>query len=599
MSELWKYFRDVLAWPLIHAPGPVQAVVKGLALTLDGARDDAVYLRRQFFPGLCEAELVAAHGESRGIVRHPRETAEQYRQRVVKAYRWHQLGGKIEGLPEILRFYGFDAIKIDNLRRWAPSRWAEFQLGLKAPVTQAEQTTLLADLDTLIRLVNEYKPARSKLGRIYTDVYDWYPTTWSDGPAWSDGLWSNFSGTTPDGDVVVSFGMPFRALCEQYNVTGVGQGTDSRRGALIPHVDRPMWGRSRWGERYPRNTGFTVGELLSVHWCEKIVVSHEWEGRWDRRHWCEFSSWDRILPEWAFSTPAWCRVQAVHSWPGAEFSGGPAGGRDGAYGDINACYSVPVFIVSGPPPRWGEAAYSEDDPGRRELSILEQFHEIARFAASVAEPSEFFLAGPVMEARRGFLAPYIDRAVWSRCDWSDVFPRNHSLMIDALARFQFCDRVLAPQDWSGRWDARHWAETAGWDRPLSEWSMAGRPSWRRVQAVHSWPGAELSEERDGTYGDINACYSVPEAVISGLPPRWGEAAYSEDDPGRRELSITERRRDRLAFGVKAVDPSSPCVAVHEDYATATPHKYDEAWRGVWKEGRKWWNYYAQSTVTTE
>ncbi len=595
MSELWNYFRDVLAWPLLHAPGPLQAVVKGLALTMDGTREDIVHLRRQFFPSLCESEFVAAHGESRGIVRHPRETAKQYRQRMIKAYRWHMLGGKALGLPEILRFYGFDAIRIDSLRQWVPSRWAEFQLGLTAPKTQSEQAALLADLDTLIWLVNEYKPARSRLGRIYTDTYDRYPTSWSDGEKWGDGFWSNFSGTTPDAaDLVVSFGMPFRALCEQYNVSGVGMGTNSRHGALIPYVDRPIWGRSQWSELYPMNTGFTVGELLSLHWCDKSVVSHPWEGGWDRRHWCEFSSWDRVLPEWVFSAPAWCRAQAVQSWAGAQLSDG----RDGTYGDINACYSVPVAIISGPPPHWGDFAYSDEDRQRQELRILEQFHEIARFTAPVVEPSELAGFGRVMESRRGFLAPYIDHPVWGRCEWSDVFPRNHSLMIDALARFQFCERVLVRQSWAGRWDTRKWAETAGWDRPLPEWSMA-ELAWCRVQAVPSWPGAQLTDGRDGTYGDINACYSVPVAIISGTPPRWGEAAYSEDDPARQTLRIAERRRDRLAFGIGTVAPHAPGLATHGCFVTATPHKYDELWHGTWDSGRKWWNYYAQSTATTE
>ena len=67
MSEFWKYFRDTLAWPLIHAPGPLQAVTQGVALALDNVRDDFVFLRRQWFPALCEPELVADHGVSRAL----------------------------------------------------------------------------------------------------------------------------------------------------------------------------------------------------------------------------------------------------------------------------------------------------------------------------------------------------------------------------------------------------------------------------------------------------------------------------------------------------------------------------------------------------
>ena len=59
MSEFWKYFHDRLAWPLIHAPGPLSGLVRGMALALDSARDDIVYFRRQWFPELCEAETEA------------------------------------------------------------------------------------------------------------------------------------------------------------------------------------------------------------------------------------------------------------------------------------------------------------------------------------------------------------------------------------------------------------------------------------------------------------------------------------------------------------------------------------------------------------
>ena len=62
MSEFWQYFHDRLAWPLIHAPGPLAGLVRGLSLALDSTRDDIVYFRRQWFPELCEAELVPDFG---------------------------------------------------------------------------------------------------------------------------------------------------------------------------------------------------------------------------------------------------------------------------------------------------------------------------------------------------------------------------------------------------------------------------------------------------------------------------------------------------------------------------------------------------------
>ena len=38
-SEFWRYFRDVLRWPLIHTPGPLSALVRGQAASLDETRD--------------------------------------------------------------------------------------------------------------------------------------------------------------------------------------------------------------------------------------------------------------------------------------------------------------------------------------------------------------------------------------------------------------------------------------------------------------------------------------------------------------------------------------------------------------------------------
>ncbi len=381
MSEFWKYFHDRLAWPLIHAPGPLQGLARGAAHALDSARDDIVYFRRQWFPELCEAALVPGFGASRGLVRHPKETAEQFRARVVGAFRWHRLGGKTPGLPQILEFYGFSALSADSLRRFQPSRWAEFQIGLATPVTQEEQDALLADLDTLIRLVNEYKPARSVLARIYTSTYNWQPTVWSEGPAWSEGFWSHFSGV-PYGDeggrLIVSLGMVRRSQAEAaYGDRRAGLGIVSATGALAPCIDRTVWSQSAWSDVFPRNHGFTVGELVSLHWCVHTTTTCGWAGGWDGRHWREFSAWDRILPKWRFRHRSWARVEAVWSWPGdpACIHG------NGTWGDVNACLGRPSATVIDNPPRWGDPW--GQDTGRRELTIPERF----RAASGVTVPA--------------------------------------------------------------------------------------------------------------------------------------------------------------------------------------------------------------------
>lgn len=549
MSEFWKYFHDVLAWPLIHAPGPLSAVAKGAALALDKVRDDVVYFRRQWFPALCEPEFVADHGTSRGLARHPKENAEQFRSRVVNAYRWHMLGGKTEGLPEILRFYGFDALAVDNLRRCQPSRWAEFQIGLTAPTTQQEQQFLLGQLQNLVWLVNEYKPARSMLARLYTDTYNREPTIYSQGPVWSDGFYSQFSGVPVPGldDLIVSFGMGYLCRAEQADPRAEF-GVESALGMLIPYVDRPMWSRSDWGATYPLNSGFTVGELFSVHWCAKLTTSALWEGVWDGRPWVEDVLWDRILPAWSMARQSWRRAQAVPSWPGAAL----ARGRDGAYGDINACYSVPTVVLSGKPPRWGAFAYSDEDRRRQEIPILEQFHEVLRAAVAPFHAEDELSAVSATDVARAAPVHADDHAVWGRSRWGDSFApyRAQHFITQSARAVQSGERLLAPQAWAGAWDARQWAETVGWGHALPAWSMQimNRPL---SQAVYSGGAVESG-----------VCYGVPTATITGTPPRWGDGVYSDNAPARTRLTITERRTALLTVSVNPVQPGRPQTTLH-------------------------------------
>ena len=392
-SEFWRYFKEVLRWPLIHTPGPLSALVQGQAHSLDGARDDIVYFREQWFPEQCEEVLIPGFGASRGLVRHPRENAAQFRQRVVNAYAWHMLGGKVEGLPQILKFYGFETLKIESLRDFQPSRWAEFQIGLKVPASQAEQESLLKDLDALVWLVNEYKPARSVLARIYTDTYNLNPAVWSgekDAHGWSQGFWSRFSGVdyeSPDNPgVVVSFGMAHRFQSEVWNVTGAGLGIENATGFLAPYLDRPVWSRSFWSETYPRNHGFTVGEIVSLHWCVRTTESWPWHGGWDQRPWQKSATWDRILPKWKMRKREWAKVEAVFSWPGDGKEPGQsvAFHASGTYGDINACYGRPkATIYQGT--SWGDPWST--DPQRRELEILERWQGKTLLATPAASPA--------------------------------------------------------------------------------------------------------------------------------------------------------------------------------------------------------------------
>ena len=175
-SPFWQYFHDKLNWPAIFRPGPVSALTKGLALYMDGGREDILWLRRQWNPATADDELIASYGASRGILRTKYDTDESYRLRVVNAYAWHKLGGKVQGLVRILAENGFAGAVIEpvnDVRRHDASFshsgastyndgqcWAQFDVKLVEIPAQGLDTEVLAWFRWL---VNEYKPARSIL----------------------------------------------------------------------------------------------------------------------------------------------------------------------------------------------------------------------------------------------------------------------------------------------------------------------------------------------------------------------------------------------------------------------------------------------------
>lgn len=154
MSAFWKYFHDRLNWLPIFRPGPLSALMKGLALHLDESRKDILWLRQQWNPATCDLTLLEKYGASRGIVRNRFDTDESYRKRVVYAYAWHKLGGKVKGVEQILSESGFKA-QIKN----SPDQdlWAHFCVDL-----QLDDKFFGPDESSFFWfLINEYKPARS------------------------------------------------------------------------------------------------------------------------------------------------------------------------------------------------------------------------------------------------------------------------------------------------------------------------------------------------------------------------------------------------------------------------------------------------------
>jgi hypothetical protein len=162
MSLFWDYFRKTLRWGPIWKDGVLAAVAKGGAVGLDEARDNILWLRGQFMPDTCITEYLAKHAAGRVISsQHYRETIDQYRDRVVNAFAWHEKGGKARGLSEILEYYRFEDVQVYSLRSEDEERWAEFRLYVRPTFWMESE-----DYDLLKMIANEYKAASAMLESI-------------------------------------------------------------------------------------------------------------------------------------------------------------------------------------------------------------------------------------------------------------------------------------------------------------------------------------------------------------------------------------------------------------------------------------------------
>ncbi|MDR1398092.1 MAG: hypothetical protein LBJ14_10240 [Desulfarculales bacterium] len=168
-SLFWRYFRDTLALGFITVPGTLAVLAHGLARSMDTVRRDLLWVRDQFVPPKAEDEYIPLHGASRGAPQTRFDSASRYRRRVERAAAWHKLGGKIDGLPEIIKEYGFSDGVIHNCREDDPDLWAHFDLNLINPPLDFSA----GDVDTVFALANQYKPGRSVIQKIQFAKQHW------------------------------------------------------------------------------------------------------------------------------------------------------------------------------------------------------------------------------------------------------------------------------------------------------------------------------------------------------------------------------------------------------------------------------------------
>ncbi len=308
---------------------------------------------------LSEAELELLAWQLHVDFREAASTREQLAAMVRSAIPWHRIKGTPASIKQALALFGYSGIRIEE--DGTGDHWATWQLGL--PEIADEAT-----VRHIVSICNEMQPARCRLWRIYTDVFDRRPIVPDVGPVLDDG-WLDFysgasvetgGGTGESDSVLVSFGATRRFLSEAYGDIAGSFGTTIRRAFLIPYLDRFVLDRSRLDEVYPRNHGFASACLYSLLWADRATTGRRWRGEWDARRWRDYTGFDRKLPRWSMRARAWSRNQLALD--------------DGErLDDGNARLDAVFAVLVDNPPRLDAFALDGHDPMRREPRLHEMF----------------------------------------------------------------------------------------------------------------------------------------------------------------------------------------------------------------------------------
>ena len=155
----WDYFRKELRFLLIWFAGPLPQMAKGGAAVLDDVLDDIRWLRDQFFPSKADAEYLPEFAKSRGLKRWRDESAASWLNRIVYAFLYWKAGGTVPGMIDVLEKIGLPGVEIENIGLTDQARWAEFAI-------YGDTYDGNPYADYIIRVINEIKPARSKLSEL-------------------------------------------------------------------------------------------------------------------------------------------------------------------------------------------------------------------------------------------------------------------------------------------------------------------------------------------------------------------------------------------------------------------------------------------------
>lgn len=355
-------------------------------------------------------------------------TSAQLEGMVKNSIPWHRIKGTPASIKNALALFDLTAgLEEDGMDDY----WATYQIGLPQ----------IADIETVklvCRVAYEMHPARCSLYRIYTNVWDIRPGTYSGGIGdsargkgggfYSEAAYSFYSGVPvpglPDGgELIVSFGRlnSAQAALMRHELY---MGREKLRGVTVLFGDDIQYSSARYSDSIlPFNHGFVRSRLNSRVIGRPVYLIHSWDGAWDRRKWFDLVSIGHVREPFTFARRSTAAIEAVYS--------------ESAYSDLNAHYGQPVHVLVDDLPSYSESAYSDHDPLRRTHVVDELF-----FSARAARTDE-----PL--------------AAQSACVVS-----KHTRMGEHKA-------VAAPflpavAGWNGGWDSRFWRSGGGYARITRE-----------------------------------------------------------------------------------------------------------------------------------
>lgn len=242
---------------------------------------------------------------------------------------WHRIKGTPASLKTALALFGYQAeIEEDG----KGPNWATYQLGLPS----------IADIPTvqkILSIVQEMQPARCRLWRMYTSVWDMRPAIYSGQYGYSESFYSFYSGipvpdpNNPDSDVLVSFGKKWPVFLP-CNTVQVFWGVSRLRGSLTFRQDAMLYSAAFYSSMPTRNHGFSRYRLRQIAYPQKPTY-------------------------FIFARRSLSCIQAQY---GASL-----------YGESNSRYTRPSVLVLGSPSVYGETVYSGEKAQFKRIYLDEMF----------------------------------------------------------------------------------------------------------------------------------------------------------------------------------------------------------------------------------